>query len=86
MNKKHKMLQQIQQYKFSINEINLFLDSHPTDKKALNKHYELTNKLQQTMTSYNKNWLFTAYDNVQQDEWQWSKTPWPWERNFKEEY
>ena len=63
------LLQWINMVSFAVNDITLYLDTHPDDEEALNylKHYKELRK--QGLRAYAK----------VGDHWDWATQPWPWE-------
>lgn len=79
MNEKDKLLEQIQIADFVIIETALFLDGHPSDKKAL-EHYNKYRRIKKdAVTEYESKYgPLTIYGN-EFDCWKWVDEPWPWE-------
>lgn len=80
MNEREKLMRRVQEVSFAITEVNLFLDTHPTDKMALDYYnrYKLLRK--KLMDEYTEKYGALTADNVKAtDEWTWATTPWPWE-------
>lgn len=77
-----KLFKKIQMYGFSIDEIVLYLDTHPNCQRAL-EYYHKYNKLRrEAVEEYNK--LYGPLNNKQvmcRDNWSWTREPWPWERS-----
>lgn len=75
------LLYQLMQYKFALKDLNLYLDTNPNDKNAI----ELFNKYlkieKQTSDKYEKMYgpLVVNSDNVNDNSWEWVNSPWPWE-------
>lgn len=77
---RRKLLNELKSYDFILTEFNLYLDSHPTDKKALKMHCEATEKAKALRTRYTQAYgPLTAADNTNPDKWEWICGPWPWE-------
>ena len=76
------MLQNIMCYKFAINDLALYLDTHPEDQKALCLHREYGKVLRDLTDKYQK--VFGPLTiNFPCNKWRWIEEPWPWERgNF----
>lgn len=72
-------------YDFSILEFELYLDTHPEDKIALEKHRALIAERNNLIKNYEKR--FGKYTvNSQQvigNTWSWINNPWPWEYTEK---
>ena len=81
-NTREEMIKKLKEYKFSIIELGLYLDTHPEDKKALCMHRDYCNKYKQLADQYQKIYgpltmMFPC------NKWRWLEEPWPWERgNF----
>ena len=77
---KNQLLKEIMQTDFVLKELNLFLDTHPTNKQALNMFKVYEKKADSLKNEYAK--LFSSLtpsaDNSA-DSWQWIENPWPWE-------
>ena len=80
---KNELLQKIMDYKFAANDMGLFLDTHPCNKKALNLHNDYVKKLKEYKMQYeNEYGPLTIYDET--DSWdKWVYESWPWERSGK---
>ena len=86
MNKKcnimdrEEMLCKIKEYKFSIIELALYLDTHPEDERALCLHRTYSNILKDLMDKYQKVYGPLTI-NYPCNKWRWLEEPWPWERS-----
>ena len=75
------MLQNIMCYKFAINDLALYLDTHPEDQKALCLHREYSKVLRDLTDKYQK--VFgTLTIEFPCNKWRWLEQPWPWERGM----
>lgn len=77
---KKRLLRAIMEADFVLKEVNLFLDTHPTNKMALAKFYKYQQKAAMLKAEYEK--LFGPITPSVTDcaeEWEWNKGPWPWE-------
>ncbi len=75
-----KLLKEIMQYDFVLNELTLFLDTHPTHCEALEMFYKIQEKASLLKKEYTN--LFgplTPSVKENAETWEWSKGPWPWE-------
>ena len=78
-NRREEMLKKLQSYHFAAYDLNLYLDTHPHDKKALEMFREVTCKAKEAYVAFMKEFgPLTAMDNTQ-DEWEWLENPWPWD-------
>lgn len=79
---KEEMLQQIRCYDFAINELALYLDTHPEDEKALCLHRKYAREAKDLKDKYQKVYGPLTI-NFPCNKWRWLEEPWPWERgNF----
>ena len=51
---REKLLRKIMEYKFYINDLTLYLDTHPNDRKALGLHNEYVQKLDEVTKEFEK--------------------------------
>lgn len=80
--KKEELLQNIRCYEFGINELALYLDTHPEDKKALCLHKKYCNELKTLKDMYQKVYGPLTI-NYPCNKWRWLEEPWPWEGGDK---
>ena len=74
------MMKQIKCLNFAVVDIAEYLDTHPTDRKALCLHREYTNELKVLKDKYQK--IFGPLDIYYPcNKWRWLEEPWPWERS-----
>lgn len=79
---RREMIMKIRELDFAIVELALYLDTHPTDKKALCLHREYSKEVKELKDKYQKIYgpLTIKYPC---NKWRWLEEPWPWERgNF----
>ena len=77
---KEELLKEIQSLYFAITELALYLNTHPTDEKALCLHQEYANKLKDLKEKYTRAFgPLSIYCPC--DKWKWLNNPWPWERS-----
>ncbi len=75
------LLKAIQMYDFALIELNLFLDTHPDDKKALAKFNEINPKREMAYKAYAEKYgTITATQANYDKSFHWTDGPWPWER------
>lgn len=78
---RREMLMQIKEYDFALDELNLYLDTHPDDAQALCLHNNYARTLRELETEYQKVYgPLTA--NYPCKKWRWLEEPWPWERGI----
>ena len=77
---KNKLLLYISQVSFGIDELVLFLDTHPCDQDALAYKHELKKARKEALDEYTHKYGPLLNDNVDNScYWEWVKEPWPWE-------
>lgn len=75
-----KAMCQLQQLEFAMIETALYLDGHPTCKKALNYYNTLQAKRNEARAQYEQAYgPLTIFDNKSENTWHWIETAWPWE-------
>lgn len=76
------LLQFINEVSFAVNDMNLYLDTHPEDQKALafmEEHIKLRKRaIKEYAMKYAPLTIDTA-DDRQSRSWDWVMQPWPWE-------
>ena len=75
------LLRKIMEYKFFINDLALYLDTHPCDKKALAMHCEYVKKLDEVTKEFEKNYGPLTIETVMES-WEWAEELWPWQRGY----
>ena len=75
------LLRAIQMYDFYLYELNLYLDTHPTDNQALAlfKKYKALKK--SAYETYTEKYGPITSDQSSDDYFNWVDGPWPWERS-----
>ena len=84
---KAQLKRMIYAYDFAIHELVLFLDSHPTNKIAMDLLREYKKRRAEAVESYEEKYgkYFVTADMTPECEcWKWLEGPWPWENNFLE--
>lgn len=78
------LLVMIMAEEFTAVDLNLYLDTHPDDRKALNDYNETVSKLAELKQQYEKKYgPLTNFGYVSSEyPWRWVEEPWPWEINF----
>lgn len=78
-NDKERLLRELMQLDFAINDFALYLDTHPENSDALQKHKEFSNKYNMLKEEYQRKYgPLTIYFGS--NRWDWIDEPWPWER------
>ncbi|MDY3765804.1 MAG: spore coat protein CotJB [Lachnospiraceae bacterium] len=76
------LMQYINEVSFAVNDLLLYLDTHPDDEKAMAFYRENAEKrttaLRQYAMLYGPLTVDTALDSASRS-WEWVQQPWPWE-------
>lgn len=73
-------LQYIRQLIFSAVDLNLYLDTHPDDRDALEVYNHYAMQLRDAVDAYDKKYgpLCNFGMGMSGHPWQWINEPWPW--------
>ena len=76
-------LQRLRELEFALLETNLYLDTHPNRRKALDYYKKVKAARDIMYEDYVKNNgpMFAA--DVRQDNWSWVDMPWPWQNDME---
>lgn len=79
------MLMDIMQLEFTAVDLQLFLDTHPDDQRALSDFRATSQALMQAKMSYESKYgpLLSYGFGMSPNTWRWVDEPWPWEINWK---
>lgn len=79
---KENLLAWIDQVSFAVNEMNLYLDTHPEDEEAMAFFREKLKMRREALETYARYFgpltIDTANDNMSRS-FEWVQQPWPWE-------
>ena len=84
---KQEMMRCIQQLQFMTVELNLYLDTHPNDCRAIMEYNYYTQQLSMLKKQYERMYgpmTGFGYAPNQHKTWKWIEK-WPWELDFEEE-
>ncbi len=84
MGDRQMLVLQIQQLGFMLVELNLFLDTHPSDSMALGQYNALHSQYHMLMEEHNMKYgplMGFGHAPGGKDSFQWIDAPWPWERD-----
>lgn len=75
------LLEKIRALGFAKVELELYLDTHPTCRAALDYYYKTLDALRDITELYESTYgPLTAAGNRSTEKWQWVSSPWPWHR------
>ena len=79
---RRQLMDHINQVSFAVDEVKLYLDTHPCDKDALAYFREMSRKrnhaLKEYATAYGPLTVDTAEESCT-ERWNWINEPWPWQ-------
>ena len=74
------LLDHINAVSFAVDDVKLFLDTHPTNRAALTFYGDTLKRYLEAIEVYEDQFgPLTAEDSETQKGWTWVETPWPWE-------
>ena len=74
------LMRKINELSFVLDEVRLFLDTHPDCKEALLYYNEYARLRDQAVAEYQSFYgPLRFYDPTDDCKWQWVTGPWPWE-------
>lgn len=78
---RNRMLMEIQAIEFAALELNLYLDTHPGDERALQEFNSYSRKLHSLKNQYEARFgpLLNFGFSPSQYPWRWIEEPWPWD-------
>lgn len=77
---REQLLNFINETSFAIDDIILYLDTHPCDEQALACYQNYRELREKAVREYTKCYGPLLVDNVDADNfWTWIESPWPWE-------
>lgn len=82
MTQKEKLHCTIQMYSFALDEIKLYLDTHPCCRHGLEYYHKYKKLYNDAVDEYIRLYGPLRADQVEcKDNWTWINEPWPWERS-----
>lgn len=81
---RQKLLGDIGKVSFAMVELNLYLDTHPYDTKAMESFRQFEQKKKMLCDEYCQNFGPLTLECAANDtvEWKWALQNWPWERGY----
>lgn len=75
------LAEQIRALCFVKTELELYLDTHPKCRTALDYYYQTVEELKRLTEQYeNTTGPLTAMGNISTTDWDWVNGPWPWQQ------
>ena len=79
---RRQLMNRINQASFAVDEIKLYLDTHPCDIEAIAYFREMSRKRNQALNEYATAYGPLTVDTAEAsctDRWNWVNEPWPWQ-------
>ena len=77
---RRRLLREIKETEFVLKELNLFLDTHPDHREALEKFQKFEQMSKKLKSEYERMFgPLTPSVNNNTETWEWIQGPWPWE-------
>ncbi|MEY8355894.1 spore coat protein CotJB [Lachnospiraceae bacterium 54-53] len=74
------LLKQVYETSFAMDDVVLYLDTHPDDQEALNYYCYVSELREQAMQAYEEQCGPLMVEGVMDENyWTWIDDPWPWE-------
>ncbi len=79
--RRRELLLRIMELEFAAIDLNLFLDTHPGDQRALADYNAIAQELSRARAAYESLYgpLMPFGQAVSEGTWRWIEEPWPWE-------
>ena len=82
-NYKDELLYKLQMYTFILKDLNLYLDTNPTDTSIMNEYLKVNASLKSIKNEYEKKYGPLCINDITSDKWTWINNPWPWDKGGK---
>lgn len=80
-NDRERMLLDVQKYSFAMWDLNLYLNTHPTDREVMRLYDQYRTAYNKARNDYENKYgsLSVCGTNTNSASWEWNNSPWPWE-------
>ena len=80
-NSRERLLRNVQEASFAVDEARLYLDTHPNDKKAQMYFDKYNDSRKKAMQEYEQLYGALLTDNIEATKtgWTWVENPFPWD-------
>ena len=79
-----KLLRRLQELSFALVETHLYLDTHPTNRAALDYYRTTKSEYDRLSAEYEMKAPILPLVRDEDSDWRWVREPWPWELGFPE--
>ncbi|MCK4257627.1 MAG: spore coat protein CotJB [Halanaerobiales bacterium] len=76
------LLKELMAIEFALLDLNLYLNTHPMDQKALDQFNYYVEKARELVKKVEEVYGPITADRGANDEWEWLTQPWPWRIDF----
>lgn len=76
------LMEHINEVSFAVDDVKLYLDTHPCDEDALSYFKEYSRKRNEALKEYAEKYGPLTVDTAMyscNDNWNWIDEPWPWQ-------
>lgn len=63
-------------------DLHLYLNTHPTDREAIQKYNTVVKRVSELREQYHKSFGMLSPNTTSDYPWQWIEEPWPWQSKF----
>lgn len=80
-NERQRLLLEVQKYGFAMWDLNLYLNTHPTDRNVMMLFDQYRNAYKKAASDYQSKYepLSVKDADANSNYWTWNRCPWPWE-------
>ena len=83
LSNKETIMRQLMEAGFAMDDVVLFLDTHPENQNALRYYQVVRNMRDQAMAAYESQFGPLRYTDVTSSSWDWVTEKWPWEGGLR---
>lgn len=73
------LMKQINESSFAMDDVLLFLDTHPNDPDAMRYYHNVVGMRKNVVSAYERQYGPLTVDSVTGNTWSWMTQTWPWE-------
>ena len=80
-NERERLLLEVQKYSFAMWDLNLYLNTHPTDRNIMMLFDQYRTSYKKAINDYENRYgpLHVENTSTNSGYWAWNRSPWPWE-------
>lgn len=76
------LLKKLTAMDFYLIDLQLYLNTHPTDSEALNIYNNMVKEAKELREEYQRMYGMLTANSTSKMPWQWIENPWPWQHSF----